>query len=133
MLSRGSHLGLAAIIYVAKRLALDRPFERFDTRRGFSCLENHVEQGSVLKEAKEGSVAIVSIELLEISPKRFAQQWVEGRLVSVLAIESIVRKYIACLNFGFESKLDVVAEEDVGICCEEIARDAIVVCGDMRC
>ena len=50
----------------------------------------------------------------------------------VLTIKSIVCKHIACLNFGFESKLDVVAEEEVGVCCEEIAWDAVVVGGNMR-
>ena len=102
-----SHFDLATVIDVAECLAVERPFKRLETRGGFAGLENHIEQGTVLKESKKCRVTIVSIELLEISPKRFAEQRVERLLMSMLAVKAIVCKHIARYDFGFQSKLDI--------------------------
>ena len=132
MLRGCADFGFATIIDVLQFLAIQGPLEGFEIGCGFAGLKNHVEQWTTLKESQESCIAVVSIEFLKIPSKRFAKQRVERFLTRMLTIEAIVGENVAWNDFRLEAKLDVVPKENVRVRCEKVARDAVMVGGNVR-
>ncbi len=77
-------------------------------------------------EASESRVLVVAIELTKITAEALVKETIKRFFEGRFLLQSIQTKDIGGYNFGFETKLNVVSEQQSVLKCVEVARRAIV-------
>ena len=130
MLRRLGDFVVGSVVDVTNRVGRYDELERFDIAGAFTDLKHKMHVGSVGKKPSESRVFVKPIKFVKISDKAIIVDQIQRRFVEIGAVQSKRAKHVSQFDFGLQSELDVVPEQQHVTDADQIPRRAVVRSGD---